>query len=246
MYLMRKRFNNTKSNANIINSSIKKIIKDVYASGVDGVKKSLIINPNIYNNNIQSLYYTSKINGTSLLNLSSNTLFVDPLFGSCTVFEYLKQFYGIIQIEKYIGLIKDDNYDDVFKELNIELIQKIRYDLVLLKNSFISDTGPSIIDLYDNMFLSIVEFYYMYIEIENKNTLFEKYKNDSDILNNKQKLNDFLNESKTKLNTIAKIAVDAPKAVIKPEYLEYFKLYGLPNELGFDPFKLQEIIERLY
>ena len=67
-----------------------------------------------------------------------------------------------------------------------------------------------------------------------------KWKEDSRILQDTTLLQEYIkNLEKTK--TIIEIKVDAMKATVKPRYARYFELYGIPENLDFDPEKLLQI-----
>lgn len=85
-----------------------------------------------------------------------------------------------------------------------------------------------------------------YSEFKNLSNMYDKCRERSSILNDPQKLKDYIESMKKRNVPIfpnTDVEVMAPK--IKPEYLEYIKLYGYPAGSIFDMDKLGEIIERL-
>jgi hypothetical protein len=71
----------------------------------------------------------------------------------------------------------------------------------------------------------------------------EQCKERSAILNDPEKLKEYINTLKQKIFPDSTIQVI--KATIKPEYLEYIKRYGYPQGNVFDPDKLANIINLL-
>jgi hypothetical protein len=63
------------------------------------------------------------------------------------------------------------------------------------------------------------------------------------ILDDPEKLKEYINKFKSKIFPDTTVQIISAK--IKPEYLEYIKLYGYPSSNIFDPDKLGEIILRL-
>ena len=89
-----------------------------------------------------------------------------------------------------------------------------------------------------------------YANYNNLNTMYDACKERSDrltsILTDPKKLREYIDNLNKKHSLIlpsAEVTVVAAK--IKPEYLEYIKLYGYPAGGIFDMDKLGEIIERL-
>lgn len=73
-----------------------------------------------------------------------------------------------------------------------------------------------------------------------KNTI-EELRERLSILDDPQKLKDYISRFKSN-NYFSDTSVQIIKAEIKPQYLEYIKLYGYPESNVFDPDKLAEII----
>jgi hypothetical protein len=91
--------------------------------------------------------------------------------------------------------------------------------------------------------MSIKYFYFLYGELKNNETQCLKYKEDSEILNDIEKLKEYIKQQQLNMNSITSFTIQAQKLNIKPEYLKYIQLYGLPYKMIFDPVLLQEIID---
>ncbi len=91
----------------------------------------------------------------------------------------------------------------------------------------------------------------LYEEYTNLEVLNELYKLDNEILNNNEKLEAYLEEVRIQAKRQfalfdTKVEVDLVSQInIKPQYLEYFKRYGVPDNWQFDSEKLAIIIKDL-
>jgi predicted RND superfamily exporter protein len=99
--------------------------------------------------------------------------------------------------------------------------------------------------LYESIFMSIKYFYFLYTELKNNEANCLKYKEDSEILNDMNKLKEYISKQQLNLNSITSVTIQVEKLEIKPEYVKYIKLYGVPYKLIFDPNLLQEIIDEM-
>lgn len=68
------------------------------------------------------------------------------------------------------------------------------------------------------------------------------FKEGYDILHDNALLKEYLERIENKFKILQDAEYSAPLLTIRPEYLEYIKLYGFPENLIFDPDKLAEII----
>ena len=76
-------------------------------------------------------------------------------------------------------------------------------------------------------------------DLSQKDHAIDKYKKDSEILNNRQKLKSYLKSIKSYSIEGTSIAV-APIS-LKREYEIYHEQYGIPNKLIYDPILLENI-----
>lgn len=68
------------------------------------------------------------------------------------------------------------------------------------------------------------------------------YKEGYEILHNNALLKEYIEQIRKSMQAFPSMAVTAQLLDVRPEYLEYINLYGLPENLIFDPDKLAEII----
>ncbi len=132
----------------------------------------------------------------------------------------------------------------MFSEINTEETQTILYGLHKLKTS-VSDTFGTLINLYESIFMSIKYFYFLYSELKSNETQCLKYKEDSEILNDINKLKEYIKQQQFNMNSVTTVAITTQKLNVKPEYLKYIQLYGIPYKMIFDPVLLQNIIDEM-
>lgn len=74
----------------------------------------------------------------------------------------------------------------------------------------------------------------------------EIYKRDSNILRDPVRLQQFVDQLRQQKSLFGNLRMTATVAAsVNPEYLEYFRLYGIPPDMVFDPEKLAEIKARI-
>jgi hypothetical protein len=153
----------------------------------------------------------------------------------------------ITKINNYVSTYIETIYQDTDTYIPVDVFQDLNIELLSLENLFASDPSCcffNIIDIYRNM-LKIVKTAY-----ENKNlaksTLInsESWKNDSDILNDRDKLNEYI-QNLSKNMFVTSVDVNSVYANLKPQYQTYIQLYGLPENLDFDTDKLSSILKEI-
>lgn len=85
-------------------------------------------------------------------------------------------------------------------------------------------------------------------ELANIKSERDQYKDSYDILNDRPRLEEYLETLKTQYTSVFGDVKDVKLSVsvgINPEYKEYIRVHGLPNNGIFEPDKLGEIIIRL-
>jgi hypothetical protein len=166
---------------------------------------------------------------------------------SCDIYNQIFNSNIIKQINEYVLLYissigcNTNNYItiDTYDELNIGL-----NNLEELFNENTDCNFYNTIQIYKDLLLVIKTSF------DNKNLLAstildaEKWKNDSIILNNSIKLQEYINNL-NKSFYLTDVSVKATYANLKPKYNIYIQLYGLPCNLLFDPKLLNNIIKTI-
>lgn len=240
-YLSRKKFTLLSSPQELFNNSVQRITTSLNQAGSE--TNLFTINPDVFNSKLKYLYSVEKLENT--VYDRANTFPLLLINNSNCDFNIIMTDYSIDRINYYLNFLKNDQYEEVFSNLSTDETQKILFGLYKLKIS-VSECFTNIINLYESMFLSIKYFYFLYGEYLNNQINFNKYKDDSEILNNITKLKEYLKKMQINLNEVTVVAIKSSKLTIKPEYLKYIELYGVPYKTIFDEVLLQDIIDKMY
>ena len=109
----------------------------------------------------------------------------------------------------------------------------------LKKNVPKSSLLYDIILSYTNILDSLYQSNNLNLSLQSANTLANRYKNDSEILNDVNKLQQYLEELKNRFNIFETITVNSiVKPSIKEPYNTYHNLHGIPKNLDYDQDKL--------
>jgi len=239
-HLSKKKSNLSTSSNNFYNNSVARLSKSLSQNGTNNVS----INTNMFNSNAKYLYSIQPIDNGVYTNANNFPLLImNSGSGSCGLNVLLND-YSISRINYFLQFLKNDQYDEVFSELTTDETQKILYGLYKLKTSVSESFGP-LIDLYESIFMSIKYFYFLYGELKNNESQCLKYKDDSEILNDIEKLKEYIKQQQLNMNAATSFTISVQKLNIKPEYVKYIELYGLPYKMIFDPVLLQEIIDEM-
>jgi predicted nucleic acid-binding Zn-ribbon protein len=166
---------------------------------------------------------------------------------NCTFYNSLFNTPVITQINNYVSEYIETMYEDTTTYITIDVYNELNIGLLNLEDYFKNDASCcffNIIDIYRNM-LNIVKSAY-----DNKNlaktTLInaENWKNDSIILRDNDKLQEYINNL-SKNMYFTSVSISSAYATLKPKYQIYIQLYGLPENLMFDPSKLSNIIRAM-
>jgi arsenate reductase-like glutaredoxin family protein len=143
----------------------------------------------------------------------------------------------------------EGNLDDLVKILTKDKVDDIKYRIYNSLETVGNKTSiETLIKTYQNI-LNVLEDsteqYKTYqITLEQLETAQEK----ASILEDPEKLQEYIN---TFINSQNSYLMELPditttSATVKPEYQEYIKLYGVPDNLEFDEDKLYQIKKKIY
>jgi hypothetical protein len=244
-HLMKKKYRLFTSPQEIANNSVSRIttiLNNTYTDSQEGI--SITTNPDIFNSKVKYLYTLNKFEKPTYNNANQFPLLIhNGASNKCDLTNIINN-YSIKQINAFLDFLKDDKYDEVLTQLSTDETQKILYGLHVLKTTT-SECFTNIITIYENIFLTIKYFYFLYGELLNNQKQFDKYKADSEILNDITKLKEYINKMQLNLNSVTVVAIESAKLNIKPEYLVYIQRYGVPYKTIFDKVLLQEIIDEM-
>jgi hypothetical protein len=135
---------------------------------------------------------------------------------------------------------------DTFNELNMGLIN-LYNDINKYKDGDTKSHLQTIVEHYKNLLSCLKYAFDKKFEYFSLVQMSEKWSLDSSILNNAALLNDYIKQLNisNKQGILGKFSLTAPLLKVKPEYLEYAKMYGVPSDGRYDPGLLLEIINKL-
>ena len=167
----------------------------------------------------------------------------EPTFESfCAFFEkYLNGNDSIKEINRYLETFVSTRGDislpfDTFNDLNM--------DMVKIKQKLPAATCLSgMLSTYSNALDMLREYIINNNYVDGLTGLYERYKSDSEILNDTSKLQEYLNKLRKQLNNILDdiVVTSVEMPTIKPMYQKYHDLYGIPDNMEYDPKKLLDI-----
>lgn len=241
-HLSKKRFNITNNQSNtLLNNSVIKQTKTL----IDNGKETVTINPDLFNSKIK-YYYTQTTQDSNALNTTGGSfpLLLYNSSGACSIAN-LSNIYSISKINLFLDYLKNDEYDKVFDVLTTDDTQEILYNLYNTKQN-VDECYHEVLNIYEKIFKSIRLFYFLYIDLQGQGTNCDKFKEDSIILNDIEKLKKYLAELQFNLNQLTVVSIKAENLAIKEEYIKYIQLYGVPYKSMFDEVLLQEIKDSLH
>lgn len=121
--------------------------------------------------------------------------------------------------------------------------------LVVLINRFDQNTvlGKTLRTFFNQTIQGIQQSIFQYTDLLEKERLIENLSECAEVMDDYDKLVEYLENLKkqrgTEIFIVPKVTI--PAAVLRPDYMEYCILYGLPANGVFDMEKLYEIKERL-
>lgn len=150
-------------------------------------------------------------------------------------------------IQKMNGLIEDfikGNNESLKQNLTRSFYQEVSIQLSAPK--YIQDELASKYRYFIGSTLDALQQGLLnYIECSNKDLLVEQYKQKAEILDDNDKLVQYLESRKRRATIFADKTVTVPVATLKPQYAEYIKRYGVPDGLRFDGVLMREIVAEL-
>ena len=183
---------------------------------------------------------------TSSIN-SLQTILSTQIGNSCDIYKQILNSSTIAQINEYVSLYISTIGSNTNDYIPIYTYDDLNIGLNNLEELFNENTDCNFyntIQIYKDLLLVIKTSF------DNKNlvssTLLksEKWKNDSIILNDSVKLQEYINNLNKRFY-LADFSVKAAYANLKPKYNIYIQLYGLPDNLLFDPKLLNNIIKAI-
>jgi len=163
--------------------------------------------------------------------------------GNLVFLEYLYTKF-MLQVTDIINQYNAGNFEYVVQRFTnqyynilISILSTTKYD----NNPLIRRVRNFCISLV-NMFNRVI---LQYLECKNIEKQLEQARNKASILDDPERLEEYIVGSTKRVNVFRDHMVTVPMATLKPQYSEYIKLYGFPKNANFDPTLMKGIITRL-
>ena len=241
--------NNTKSFRRTFSTNGSNLKSAVFeAEKCDGCCDNYVIEEKIYS----SIYATAwaairtKSTITRSESVFSNTLKFTTIKTisnnvDCAFFNDLFQNNAVVQINTYLKNYNDNINVNTGIRIDLDTYTSVNSNLETFKNTF----SPTccfydILNVYSSLWKSLWAAYnqkYLFYDLSSNSAAWHA---DSIILHDVDKLNEYLKQVQEGLY-FTEISVKSTMATIKPRYATYHKLYGVPNNLEYDPEKMLAI-----
>ena len=166
---------------------------------------------------------------------------------NCVFYKSLFRSSIITKINNYVSTYIETIYQDTHTYIPIDVFNDLNIELNSLENLFLSDPSCcffNIIDIHRNM-LKLVKTSYDNKNLANSTLMnAESWKNDSRILNDRDNLNEYI-QNLSKNFFVTSVNITSAYANLKTQYQIYIQLYGLPENLEFDIDKLSSILKEI-
>ena len=166
---------------------------------------------------------------------------------NCVFYKSLFRSSIITTINNYVSTYIETIHQDTHTYIPIDVFNDLNIELNSLENLFLSDPSCcffNIIDIHRNM-LKLVKTAYDNKNLANSTLMnAESWKNDSLILNDRDNLNEYI-QNLSKNFFVTSVNITSAYANLKTQYQIYIQLYGLPENLEFDIDKLSSILKEI-
>ena len=159
----------------------------------------------------------------------------------CNFFNKIFKDNTIVQINTWLTNYNNSVNLNTHTRIDLDTYNDYNVNLEKLKKSM----DPtccfySILDIYQDIWKTLWVSYEQKYDYYDLLTNSSRWKEDSRILQDTTLLQEYI-KNLQKTTTIIELKVDAMKACVKPRYARYFEMYGIPENLEFDPEKLLQI-----
>jgi hypothetical protein len=156
---------------------------------------------------------------------------------------YFMKSKPILQVDKFIHRMNNEDYVYLKRKLEPDFVSKLTTSLIKLKHRA-NKNYKIVIDVYIN----IIEMIFLNISLTTRLTnaleMAEQYKGDSEILRNREKLKEYIENLKTTQTFIKPVNVNV-RLRLKKRYRIYVDRYGFPKNNVFDPELMLDIDREL-
>jgi hypothetical protein len=185
--------------------------------------------------------------------LSSNFLYFKATHGvvlppvpsdgcDCNYFNKIFKDNTIVQINTWLTNYNDNINVNTHTRIDLDTYNDYNVNLEKLKKSM----DPTccfygLLSIYEDIWKTLWASYNQKYDYYDLVTNSSRWKEDSNILNNSVLLKDYIKKLESTVAPLISITVTQKNLCVKPRYSRYFELYGIPENLEFDPEKMMQI-----
>jgi hypothetical protein len=181
---------------------------------------------------------TSNVLSFTTIKKISNTI-------DCAFFNDLFKNNAVVQINTYLKYYNDNLNVNTGTYIDLDTYNNVNTDLETFKRKFSKDCCfYGILEVYTKLWKGLwITFNqnYAFYDLSNNSA---RWHNDSMILNDIDKLKKYLKELQES-SYFTDISVKSTLAILKPRYILYHKLYGIPANLSYNPEKMYLVDQQL-
>lgn len=177
--------------------------------------------------------------------LSFTTIKTIPNTIDCAFFNDLFKNNAVVQINTYLKYYNDNLNVNTRTRIDLDTYNNVNTDLETFKKKFSADCCfYGILEVYTNLWKGLWITFNQNYSFYDLSANSAKWHNDSIILNDIDKLKDYLKKLQDSIY-FTDISVKSTLATIKPRYALYHKLYGIPPNLAYEPEKMYLVDQQL-
>lgn len=172
---------------------------------------------------------------------------IDDVGCSCSFFNTIMNNTSVTSINTLLldcnqNLLNLDMSDNI---LNLNEYNNIKIELETFKRTLDNDCCLiQIIDLYQEILTNLYQSLNIKSQLIDTINTSAEYKNAYDILHDSTKLQEYINNL-SKNMYLASVTLTSAYAKLQPKYNIYIQLYGIPDNLNFDPSQLTSIVNAI-
>jgi hypothetical protein len=166
---------------------------------------------------------------------------------NCDIYNNIFASETIMTINEYVLTYIATIHEDTDIYIPIDTFDELNAKLLTLSDIFALDPSccfVNVFDIYKNMLKIVKTAFDNKILAKTALINSEKWKQDSALLHDPEKLKEYVN-ALSKSFYLINLTVSSSKAMIKRQYAIYHEMYGIPDKLAYDPFLMKPILVSL-
>lgn len=163
---------------------------------------------------------------------------------NCAFYNAIFNHPAIHEINGYVMHYISLAHEDSTFMIDLDTYNRLNIDLANLELLFECDESDNLITLYKNMLFVVYHAFEDKYLKQSALIASKKWEQDSIILNNKEKLKEYL-ETLNNNYTLINLTITSLKLNVRPQYAIYHERYGVPQHLEYNPKLLEGILIEL-